>query len=358
MSKEKYRVEFIDVAKGISIILVALTHSYLARDYIPEFNSALGLFRMPLFFFLSGIFLNVLYSPGAFILNKSDALLKPYFATLLFVTMMLFFLEDVSLINELLGIIYGNGHTIRWAPLWFLTHLWLLYVLSYIVFRYTKLNEQSGIVKLVIILFLLSTGPFLMKAFWMLPVTISGKEYILPGLPFSADLVFLSIPYFISGFFLKNYIKKFSPIIFITSCSILVFALIAMGTEAAVRFHGRLYDEAVFTPLAAISGIYIMLCVSFYICKNKYMKNIFSRIGGASLFILIFHATINYKAYGFFRDFISVNSLLLCAVLSFIASITIPLLIRMIIQRSDFLMIFYFPLKTNKLFYWMYAKLK
>lgn len=44
----------IDVAKGISIILVALSHSNFIY-FAPKFSSALALFRMPLILFLSGI---------------------------------------------------------------------------------------------------------------------------------------------------------------------------------------------------------------------------------------------------------------------------------------------------------------
>jgi len=48
------RVEHIDIAKGISIILVALFHSKL-KLFAPDIINSMGLFRLPLFFFLSGV---------------------------------------------------------------------------------------------------------------------------------------------------------------------------------------------------------------------------------------------------------------------------------------------------------------
>ena len=63
------RIELIDIAKGISIILVAFAHSKL-RPYLPELNNALSLFRMPLFFFLSGIFFSAAINPDIFLIKK------------------------------------------------------------------------------------------------------------------------------------------------------------------------------------------------------------------------------------------------------------------------------------------------
>ena len=78
------RVATIDIAKGISIILVVFGHSQLGH-YYPNINNALGLFRMPLFFFLSGVFFNSNSTLVYFIFKKSDALLKPYFVTLIII---------------------------------------------------------------------------------------------------------------------------------------------------------------------------------------------------------------------------------------------------------------------------------
>lgn len=56
-------MQWVDVAKGVAIFLVAVHHSVLflaARDWLPEavprLNDYLGTFRMPLFFLASGLF--------------------------------------------------------------------------------------------------------------------------------------------------------------------------------------------------------------------------------------------------------------------------------------------------------------
>lgn len=57
----KNRVEWVDYAKGITIILVVLHHATYRELYsesISYFNSILELIRMPLFFFISGLFIH------------------------------------------------------------------------------------------------------------------------------------------------------------------------------------------------------------------------------------------------------------------------------------------------------------
>ena len=65
MSIEQNRVQWVDFAKGLSIILVVSTHSMfpnaesvLFSDAILFFNSIVVQVRMPLFFFISGLFIH------------------------------------------------------------------------------------------------------------------------------------------------------------------------------------------------------------------------------------------------------------------------------------------------------------
>ena len=110
------RIRTIDIAKGLTIVGVAFQHSHLG-NFSAGLNQALALFRMPLFFFLSGIFFNEAIALRDLMLSKTDSLLKPYFVTLgalLFIDIML----GREFIPELKGILYGNGETIRWVTLW------------------------------------------------------------------------------------------------------------------------------------------------------------------------------------------------------------------------------------------------
>ena len=345
------RNQLIDVAKGISIILVSLHHSQLAHKYFWHLSLSLGLFRIPLFFFLSGIFFSASAKPTEFFFKKTDALLKPYFVTLFFLLFASILSNESNIGKQAVGILYGNGHTIRWVPLWFLTNLWSTYVISYLLFHYTKLDNQKIIIKVLLIFSLLFIGVYLIDKFWLFPVFIFGLEIQLPGLPFNFDLVILSMAFFVAGYFLNRRVKEFNPNITIFMAALLIFVFIATNTEAAISFHRRLYNEPIYATLAAISGIYITLSISHAICKKQYLRHTFTAFGSASLFVLIFHSSIGAKIYYLLNSLFHVNSILFVSILAFLASITIPLLIRKAMLKNDFLMFFYFPLKTNKLFH-------
>lgn len=73
--KEKQRIEFIDLAKGICILLVVAMH------LIPEFESEyqfLGCLRMPLYFCLSGLFYKNYGSARNFFIKKTNRILIPF----------------------------------------------------------------------------------------------------------------------------------------------------------------------------------------------------------------------------------------------------------------------------------------
>ena len=182
------RVEHVDIAKGISIILVALFHSRI-YSLAPDIMNAMGLFRMPLFFFLSGVFFSASADTRTFLWKKSDALLKPYFATLLTVFLFTVLFGEEDLLRQLIGIFYGNGVTIqsRWIPLWFLTHLFLTYAFAYFIFRITNIQNKKVFFKYALVVTLMVFGAQWIDVFWYLKFTLLGKEIVMPGLPFRSE---------------------------------------------------------------------------------------------------------------------------------------------------------------------------
>jgi fucose 4-O-acetylase-like acetyltransferase len=72
------RVKHIDIAKGISITLVAMFHGQL-RFFFPEIIEPMALFRLPLFFLLSGVFFSWAASPKDFFNKKIRGYVKAIF---------------------------------------------------------------------------------------------------------------------------------------------------------------------------------------------------------------------------------------------------------------------------------------
>lgn len=353
------RVGHVDIAKGISIILVAISHSKLMIFY-PGMINSMGLFRMPLFFFLAGVFFNRSSNTYEFFWKKSDALLKPYFATLLFAFVInVLFKQEINILFkqedltwQLKGIFYGNGDTIRWVgswwmPMWFLTHLFSVYAFTYFMFRLTNIEERNIYYKYVFIAILMTIGVQWIGVFWNFKIILLGKEIEMPGLPFSFDIILISSSFFIVGSFLRKKIVSFTPNFYILSISVLVFSVVAIFTDAHMNLNERIYINPLLTTIGAISGIYFVLYISFYLNRVIILRNVFLTFGQASLFILIFHLFFGSLAYHVFSWLNGGRVELWLVITAFLISILTPLVIKIIVLKNRLLSLMYLPVKTR-----------
>ena len=70
------RIDFVDLTKGVCIILVVMAHIGGAFDQLDK-HSMLSCFRMPLYFFISGIFFKPYEGLYGFIIRKINKLIIP-----------------------------------------------------------------------------------------------------------------------------------------------------------------------------------------------------------------------------------------------------------------------------------------
>lgn len=128
--REKRRDKNVDTVKGLLIILVVTAH--FQRDII---HDMIFLFHMPLFFILSGIFLQKekLISKG-YLKNKAVSLLIPYCIYLLFD---LFFIQRDYSIGSIVRAVWG-GRSISGAY-WYITcFLFTLFVLGFLLNHFSE----------------------------------------------------------------------------------------------------------------------------------------------------------------------------------------------------------------------------
>ena len=128
------RIEYIDLAKGICILLVVLDHisgfGYFRNGDYPM-NDIFEQTRMPLYFILSGLFFKD-YAGGIkeFLLRKFNRILVPY----------LFFMIVYRLLVKAVYLLSGFSIGEIWAPLWFLLCLFwmngIFAAIYYLVKRY------------------------------------------------------------------------------------------------------------------------------------------------------------------------------------------------------------------------------
>ncbi|MEJ2611672.1 MAG: hypothetical protein P8179_16735 [Candidatus Thiodiazotropha sp.] len=288
--------------------------------------------------------------PRDFLISKSDALLKPYFFTLLMLLVGATLFSRGANIGEAVGILFGTGQTIRWTPLWFLPHLWCLLICSYVLVRLVDLDKRSVLFKVALLLILLFVGVSILALIRQTTVSFSGRDFELIGLPFSFDIVFISMAFLLSGYLMSQQVKNFTPSYPVLAIAIITFAYIVVVTHAVVDLNRRVYDQPIYATLAAISGIYFMLCIAFYVSRSLSLRRIFSTFGSASLFVLIFHYALGKKAQVMLGYMIPIEKwALLCGGISYVFSVTAPLLIRAMILKIKFFKFFYFPIKRSGL---------
>ncbi len=134
------RIDFVDLTKGVCIILVVMTHIGGAFEQL-DTGSMLSCFRMPLYFFISGVFFKPYEALSGFILRKINKLIIPFlFFYLSAFSYEIHHLEDstgsiqlpVSW-KELLVVFHGHD-LIKFNPsIWFLVALFNCNILFYLV---------------------------------------------------------------------------------------------------------------------------------------------------------------------------------------------------------------------------------
>ena len=348
------RIAHIDIAKGISIALVAMFHSKL-KILFPEIIGPMSLFRMPLFFFLSGVFFSASIRHELFVIKKSEALLKPYFSVLIFLFIISFCLDQEHLVYHIKGALYGNGITIgwgwpRWLPMWFLTHLFAVYYFSYILFRYAGFEKLPSVLKWVCLFVFFTIGVLNIDMFLHVNLTVLDRPVELNGLPFSIDIILVTSVFFIAGNLLRDKLIYFTPSNNLLLLSVITFLGIAIFTASHINLNLRIYENPIFATLGSISGIYTIMCLSYSINRYKSIKNIFIVLGGSSLYILIFHSFIGHNIYNIFENYVTDNNgMFLLSCMAFFLSILLPLAIKWAVCNNSFIALFFLSFKSNKL---------
>ncbi|MBO3460000.1 acyltransferase family protein [Aetokthonos hydrillicola Thurmond2011] len=346
----KWRVQHIDIAKGIGILLVVFGHNpvvAMAKNHDTELLNIIYSFHMPLFFFLSGLFLKTDGKLKELMLNKLDSLIKPYFTTLIIMTINFCLFKHYSVTNYLVGVIYSSSLSIPipWEPLWFLTHLWAVSIFSYVFIKATKINKRKILFQSILMLLLLTIGVLSIRTFWQKTININGFTVQLPGLPWSIDILFISTFFFLLGFLFKKEVIDFQFKAKYFVLFLFLFCFCHYQFNYTIHLFFRRYDHLLVSTLEACCGIYIVLSVSSFISKYKVITQIFAYIGSGSLFILIFSYFFQLKASMFFANYYHSNYF--TDFFAFIIGSTIPLLIWELVKKIGYLSILFLPFKSK-----------
>ena len=329
------RIDYIDVAKGIGIVMVVMGHNDFAL-ISPFAHKLIYSFHMPMFFFMSGMFFKPDMPFWAFIQHRYNRVLRPFLLTILLIYFASISFSKVSLLmasRRLLKAMYANGYYLDWVQLWFLPHLFVVSLFAYLFFQAMR---RSGVHRLrwVILPILYVVGVLGITLFYPFEVNVMGREYTVFGLPLSLDLVFVSGFFFILGFELnrkQNDALFENPLTLLISGSTLI--LLVWYFPARIDFNTRQFSSLAINTAEALLGILFILAISKQLERVSWLSSLFRYIGQASLVILIFQVPIQ-DYWG--RKLLEVtNNLSFSYWISFLAGVIGPIVINVLFIRPN-----------------------
>lgn len=283
--KNKERTPLYDVAKGICIISVVLGHLGIATRFV-------YFYHLPVFFFISGLFLNAeKYSFKDFLLKKIKSLYVPYvIISLLFA--IIFDFQNMKNIKYVLRIFLFDSKAPFTGTFWFIPCLLINSTIAFITEKLTVKFDRKvrhGIYFGLFCFYVLMTF-----IFYKLDVHLYYNLHLIPWLQIIYILAFL-FKYFHLQNILEN--KKVSIIIGISSFMLLILATLF------TKLRIDIVQNQFMNSFLWVVFVFIGLCFVFGVSSLIQKLNLFSLIGKHSFYIMCFHfvtfAFINVILSGF-----------------------------------------------------------
>lgn len=187
------RYDWIDVAKGIGIILVVIGHSRLNTGIVARWIAS---FHMPLFFVLAGFCFDEMKYPtlAAYVKRKLEALLYPYFTLSVLVVGMfqLLYIGDDSVFGVKELFVEGTLKGSTFGAFWFITALFCVEIL------------YAGFARLV--------SHRIVLLCYMLLVSLESAYLINRHLPYFFDATLAALFFYAFGHFLRSFYNKQSAV--------------------------------------------------------------------------------------------------------------------------------------------------
>lgn len=143
------RVDYIDIMKGIGIILMVLGHMHFSK----AFNYYVYSFHMPLFYCVSGFLYHKPDNMRKFVKTRAKRLLVPYFTFGLgyYFLWLLIDYQGIGILEPLIAVLFKSvdGLPIT-SALWFLPSCFFVYLLYGAVDYYINSEHVKGVVIVVL----------------------------------------------------------------------------------------------------------------------------------------------------------------------------------------------------------------
>ena len=339
--KANKRIDWIDCAKGIGILLMIFAHCIHVVPLQVLIRGFIFSFHMPLFFILYGVTFRFSDDKRSFVYNLKKRfrhLVIPALISYLIITFidLLYSLDHLDIVSFIrdhaVAVLFcaGADYDIGSFHVSSVSMTWFLFVLFFasVIIDFCHLHFTARIN--VLFYSLLSVAGFLIIFYGF-------------GLPFALETVFLVIPFIISGRLLLTKIKVSDlRIIAISLISwIALFYVIAGITNTYLEIAGRRFPLFPLCHIAAVAGSVFICGICGWFTKLKFISAPFVTLGRYTLWVLIAHL-FDYTLF-FIWD-ISDNNYL-----NAVIRITVDIILAFIIYKSRQLILSAFGKKSLKL---------
>lgn len=287
-----YRKDYLDIAKGIGIILVVLGHCPQAYNPLMQWIYS---FHMPLFFFVSGMVWNRTshedkgYFNKVFLLDKIKRLIVPcYFWGVIYMILNAVIDKRFSFVN-IMYLLYGSqsgfSHAGSVTSLWFLPCMFLSVCLFEVIQTITGKNINKTTLLLISIVSA-ATGIFLPR--------ISG------GYPWSLDVTFLAVAFMLWSCLGKEYFEKIKKPWILGAVVVIAAILLTLTYRLNLPYvsinnadmAGRYLGNPLLYLLDAVSGSIAVLSASRLLEKKSVINHGLTYLGRKTIPILIIHRPV------------------------------------------------------------------
>ncbi|MBL4799494.1 MAG: acyltransferase family protein [Oleispira sp.] len=332
MTSENYRFEWVDYAKAIGILLVVYGHvarGLVSAGIMPDsivyryVDSVIYTFHMPLFFFLSGLFLISSFQSKGFgrvFGSKIDTIVYPYIIWSLLqggVEVVLSSYTNASVtVYDVVSLLSSPR-----AQFWFLYALFLVFSISLFVLKFVG-------VKALYFSFILSVVFYL----WS------------PKLDFNMNFISANLVFFLAG----AVFQQTKLILFNASFVVGVVSILAIAGQYLFHKAGYTYEnKGLF--LLGLSVLSLLAIVSLSEWLSRYNLSFVAYVGASSMAIYLMHILAGSGARVIVSKVLGVDLLSLHLLLGTLLGMILPLLALKVIKYFKIPHLFSFPISH----YWL-----
>lgn len=329
--KEGKRIEFVDLTKGICIILVVMSHIGGPFERMDSHNIIVS-FRMPLYFFISGIFFKSYEGFWGFFIRKVNKLIIPFIFFYVGAFMAKYIVWKVMPSafqlpvewSDLLVIFHNHDLIDFNPPIWFLLALFNCNIIFYLVHSL----RDKHLLLMFGLSFLIGIAGFTL-----------GKQRI--ELPLYIDVAMTALPFYLAGFWIRRYnfflmphrFDKLIPVFVAGAILIMYFIASKMGMRTN-SYEGNILQ----VYASAFAGIFAIMLIG----KQFKKAPVISYLGRYSVITLGIHAFILHFCSKFLGKLIHNEWILAITLLIVVLGISLaltPIIVKIMPQfvaQKDF----------------------